>query len=154
MQSRFSTMQSNRASLSATWNPTRGCPWCTSTTAFAPRWRWWRRQLTHWAWGPTTSTPWALPPRNCPRSSRNRCPSWRSRTKSTTCDRRLVRCPFDLSTILTLQCQLHSRMPLYGTAHIWKLILYGWMRMIASSFKTCIPFLKWRGYWEYWSFAN
>lgn len=90
-QSKFSMMRLSLENLNATWNPTHGCPWCILTTACAPRWRWWRRQRTLWAWGPTTSTPWASPLRSWPRSSRNRCPSWRSPTTLTRCDRLSVR---------------------------------------------------------------
>lgn len=89
-RSRFSTTQSKLANLSAIWNQTPGCPWCTSTTACGPRWKWWRRPQTHWAWGPTTSMPWASPQRSWPRRSRSRCLSWTSRMTLTTSDKQLV----------------------------------------------------------------
>ena len=87
MQSRFSMKLSRMADLSATWNPTPGSQWCTLTTASGPPWRSWRPQQSPCPWEPTTSTPWASPPRSWPRRCSSMCQNSRSPTAWTLSDR-------------------------------------------------------------------
>ena len=154
--SRFSTMRSNLASSSATWNPTRGCPWCTSTTACAPRWRWWRRRPTRWPWGPTTSTPWASPRRSWPRSSRSRCP-WRSRTTLTTYDRPSVsRVGFigHLTSATISYCSNHEPRDFFSSYARQKLFLLSSLKVAYAHFtfkstKTDLNVVQLENHWFY-----